>query len=222
MMCFRGGVLLTLMLAACAPYQQPQPGPECTSRPTLEQMRSGNWLQRPGIWHLRQSVLLELGSRKIPLEGLLRLDTKRREARLVAMNGMGLVLFDLQIDQQGQKLLRAMPQLEKQPGFAVGVAKSLRRIFLAPQPEGADQLEIRPDAQRLWRPLPGGSLSFSFSCTGDLRETRQKSQNGDWRTVYDDYQPLAELRIPQQIRFNDYRYRVKLSLWLSEVKREDE
>lgn len=212
-----------LLLTACAPLEPSrEPVTACTSRPDLEQMHSGNWLQQTGIWHLRQSALLELGSRKIPLEGLLRLDTKRREARLVAMNEMGLVLFDLQLDQQGQKLLRAMPQLKKQPGFAVGVAKSLRRIFLSPLPEVGDHLEMRPDSQRLWRALPDGNLGFVFSCTGELQETRQQSQTGDWRAVYKDYQLRAGVKIPQLIRFNDYRHRVKLSLWLREVKQESE
>lgn len=219
---FLTGVFLSLTLLACAPVERSVPATVCTSRPDLKQMYTGNWLQQPGVWHLRQSVLLELGPRKIPLEGLLRLDTLRHEARLVAMNEMGLVLFDLQLDQQGQTLLRGMPQLQKQPGFAVGVAKSLRQIFLSPLPETSDQLELYPDSQQLWRALPGGRLTFTFSCSGDLRETRKKAETDDWRTVYSDYQPLAGSNIPQHIQFNDYRHRVKLSLWLGEVKRKDE
>jgi hypothetical protein len=182
----------------------------------------GHWLLQPGVWRLRQAALLELGGRKLPLEGLLHFDTVRREARLVAMNEMGLVLFDLELDAQGQQLHRALPQLQQQAGFAIGVAASLRRIFLQPRPLASDHLQPRESTQRLWRPLPGGSLDFNFSCAGDLLETRQVADSGDWRLRYSDYQALAGRRIPQQIVFNDYQYGVKLSLWLREVKRNNE
>jgi len=213
-------------MTACAPPGPPVRvlplSPPCTSRPERAQLLDGSWLQQPGIWQLRQSALLEIGRRKFPLEGLLQLDVGRGEARLAAMNEVGLVMFELQLDAKGEQLLRAIPQLQRQPGFAPGVAESLRRIYLQARPLAGDRLQLQPGSQRLWRPLPGGSLGFIFTCAGELAETREISDAGNWRVLYNDYQEFDGVRIPQQIVYKDYRHRVKLSLWLREVKRKDE
>lgn len=217
-----GLALLSLLLFACAPYEHTAETLACTKRLSQEQLLADSWLQKAGVWRLRQSALLELGQRKIPLQGLLRLDTLRHEARLVAMNEMGVVLFDLELDGHGQTLHRAIPQLQQQPEFAVGVAESLRLIFLQPSPRTDDHLQLRSSSQRLWRLMPGGSLGFIFDCYGNRQETLLVSDTGNWQVKYLDYQPYADWSIPRQIVFNDYQHGVKLSLWLSEVKRENE
>lgn len=215
------GLLILLLLVACAPSTAPQQLPtDCRAEATLDQLLAGNWLQQPEIWRFRQSALLELGPKKIPLEGFLRLDLQRNEARLLAMNEMGLVLFDLQVSETDQQLNRAIPQLQQVKGFAQGVAQSLRQIFLSPRPQSTDHLEGGGNSQRLWRALPGGSLGFVFDCQGELRETRQVADGGDWRVVYDQYQNYGSTRLPKQIVLNDYRYSLKLLLWIGEVKQE--
>lgn len=215
-------LLISMPLFACVPFVQPTKSVDCTSRSSQQQMLTGHWLQQPAVWRLQQSALLELGPKKIPMQGFLQLDTAQREARLLAMNEMGLVLFDLQLDEQNHRLNRAIPQLQKQPGFAIGVAGSLRRIFLRPAPLASDQLQLRQTTQRLWRLLPGGSLGFVFSCEGELQETQQVADFGNWRVRYLDYQTFADQSIPQQIVFDDYQHGVKLTLWLQEAKRENE
>jgi hypothetical protein len=210
--------LLLLSQFSCAPLERPVKVAECSSYPSRRQLLSGNWLQQPATWQLRQSALLEIRGRKFPLLGLLRLDTARREARLVAMNELGLVVFDLQLDEQGQQLHRALPQLQQQENFVAGVADSLRRIFFAPAPSSDDRLQQRPATQRLRRPLSGGSLGSVFDCSGDLQEVRQLADTGDWRVTYHDYKQFSDQRIPQQILYNDFRHGVRLSLWLTEVK----
>lgn len=215
------GLFLLLALVGCAPTTPRQllPG-DCRAQASLEQLLTGNWLQQPAVWRLRQSALLELGPRKIPMEGFLRLDLLQRSAHLLAMNEMGLVLFDLQIDEQGEQLQRAVPQLQQFKGFARGVAQSVRQIFLSPRPQDTDHLQNRGNSQRLWRLLPGGSLGFIFDCQGDLRETRLLANRGDWRVGYDQYRDFVVARLPEQIVLNDYQHALKLSLWIKEVKQE--
>ena len=214
-------LLVLLGLVSCAPTTPPQQLPDnCQADAVPAQLLAANWLQQSGTWRLRQVTLLEIGSKKIPLEGFLRLDLARGEARLVAMNEIGLVLFDLLVTEKGQHLQRAIPQLKKRKGFASGVAQSLRYIFLQPQPQVGDRLENRGNTQRLWRVLPGGSLGFVYDCRGDLRTTRFEANSGNWRVAYDDYRQFGESRLPEQISMNDYRHGVKLSLWIREVKQE--
>lgn len=215
-------VLLSLLtLSACLPSSPPlQLAEDCRAEFLAEQLVSRHWLSQPQIWRLRQAVLLEIGPKKIPLEGFLRLDLQRQEARLLAMNEMGLVLFDLRLTADEQKVERAIPQLQQVKGLAQGVAQSLRQIFLIPRPQARDRLEERGNSQRLWRAAEDGSLSFLFDCQGDLRETRQQNATGDWRVLYEDYRLFDQFYLPELIVLNDYRNSVKLSLWLREVKQE--
>lgn len=213
--------LLLLLLAACVPLTPAQQLPrDCQAQATTAELLAANWLQQSGIWRLRQAALLEVGPKKIPLQGFLRLDLQLREARLLAMNEMGVVLFDLQVTESDQQLKRAIPQLQQIKGLAQGVAQSLRQIFLQPQPQATDHLQGRDNSQRLWRLLPGGSLGFVFDCRGELRETRLVADSGNWRVAYDQYQPFGTVRLPEQIVMNDYRHGVKLSLWIHEGKQE--
>lgn len=213
--------ILLLGLVACVPATTQQQLPtNCQADATQVELLAENWLQQPGIWRLRQSALLELGPKKLPMEGFLRLDLQKREARLLAMNDMGLVLFDLLISENEQQLKHAIPQLQQIKGFAQGVAQSMRQIFLTPTPKSTDLLQNRGNSQRLWRPLPGGSLGFVFDCQSELRETRQVSDSDDWRVAYDLYQTFGSARLPERIVLNDYRHNLKLSLWMREVKLE--
>lgn len=193
---------------------------DCRAAFSAEQLLARHWLNQPQIWQLRQSALLEIGPKKIPLEGFLRLDLQRQEARLLAMNEMGLVLFDLQVSAEDQSMQRAIPQLQKVKGMAQGVAQSLRQIFLLPRPQPQDQLENRGNSLRLWRTEEDARLGFVFDCQGDLRETKQQDDSGGWRVVYDQYRSFDGFYLPELIVMNDYRHNIKLSLWLREVKQE--
>ncbi len=214
-------LLLLAVLIGCVPTTPPQQLPQnCSADATVEQLLDESWLNRGEVWRLRQLTLLEVGPKKIPLEGFLRLDTARGEARLVAMNEMGVVLFDLSVTKDGQQLERAIPQLQQVKGLAAGIARSLRQIFLQPHPLKTDALEKLDHIQRLRRGVPGGSLHFTFDCDKKLRIARFSGDSGDWRVAYDNYQWCSGCSVPQKIVMNDYRHGVKLALWIQKVKQE--
>jgi hypothetical protein len=212
---------LLLVLGGCGPtlprLQLPH---NCRAEQTRVELLAADWRQQPHVWRLRQAALLEIGPKKIALEGFLRLDLLHKEARLLALNEMGLVLFDLQVTEQGEVLQRAIPQISAINAVARGVAKSLRQIFLQPLPRADDLLQTQGNSQRLQRRLADGELAFVFDCAGDLRQTRQQAKSGDWQVLYNDYRDYAGTRLPGEILFNDESQRVKLSLWQNEVKLE--
>lgn len=217
----RGIFLLLLSLAACAPGTPPQQLPDnCQAEASSVQLVTANWLNHQQIWRLRQVTLLEVGGQKFPLEGFLRLDLIRGEAHLVAMNEVGLVLFDLLVTRTEQHLQRAVPQLRQIHGFAAGVAQSLRQIFMHPLPRADDQLENRGNSQQLRRMLADGTLDFRYDCRGDLRTVRLQTKDDDWRVAYDHYRQFDGSRVPEQIIMNDYQQRLKLSLWIREARQE--
>ena len=219
----RSVVLLTaLLLTACTPSSPRLMLPEnCRADLTAQELVGRHWLQQPDIWRLRQAALLEIGPKKIPLEGFLRLDLNKQEARLLAMNEMGVVLFDLLVTVQGETMQRAIPQLQQMPGLAEGVALSLRQIFLQPRPDTQDQLEEHGNSQRLRRFLPGTKLGFTFDCDGVLRKTRLQGESGDWQVLYSQYRSFGETALPMEIILNNYRQKVKLSLWIKEGRQEE-
>jgi hypothetical protein len=218
-------ILLFFLLMAttsCTPATPPlQLAQDCNAVFTSAELMEGHWLLQPKTLRIRQSALLEIGRKKIPMEGFLRLDLEREEARLLAMNEMGVVLFDLQVTSDGEQLHRVLPQLQQVKGLAQGVAQSLRQIFLRPKPQRDDQFESFGNSQRFLRPLAeGDTLTFLFDCQGELRETRYGVDSRDWRILYGHYQSFGAVRLPQEIVLNDYQHNVKLSLWLREVKEE--
>ncbi len=217
--------LLLLCLSACMPPTPPQELPQklpeyCLEETPAMQLQQTNWLNQSGVWRLRQSALLEMGRKKIPLEGFLRLDLAKHEARLVAMNEAGLVLFDLSVTADGQQLKRSVPQLKQVDGFAAGVAQSLRQIFFQVDLQVGDKVEKFTNMQRIRRKIDGGTISFNYDCRNKLRSVKQKGSAGDWRVIYNDYQHHDEQLIPEEIIMKDYRHRLKLSLWISAARQE--
>ncbi len=216
-----GAFLLLLSLTACVSATPPQHFPKnCLAQASIVQLLEENWLNQAQVWRLRQATLLEAGGKSFPLEGFLRLDLLQGDARLVAMNETGLVLFDLQVTRSDYHLHRAIPQLREVDHFAKGVAQSLRHIFLPPQPQEDDLLENRENIQQLSQISNHRNVDFSYDCQGDLRTIRLKGEDGNWLVAYDEYRSFDNSRIPTQIIMNDYRQRLKLSLWVREGKHE--
>ena len=103
--------ILLIATTACTPATPPlQLVQDCNAVFTSAELLESHWLLQPKILRIRQSALLEIGRKKFPMEGFLRLDLEQGEARLLAMNEMGVVLFDLQVNPEGEQLHRVLPQ----------------------------------------------------------------------------------------------------------------
>lgn len=224
-------LVFLLLLGGCAPAIPELELPStCSADMSQQELIRNHWLNREHIWRLRQSALLEIGTRKSALEGFVRLDLKQHEVRLVALNGMGLVVFDLLVDLHSEKLMRAVPQVKNIKGFASGVGTSLRRMFLTPRPCSEDTLEYHGHYQCLvQRPGeehvgPDAELEFIFDCAGNLRRTRFESDAATWQIVYSAYRayPLesGRVEIPERIVLHNAERRMKLTLTLNEIRQE--
>ncbi len=218
-------IMLMLLLSSCAPLP---PSLElrttCRATASAPELVQNHWLNGEQIWRLRQSALLEIGTRKIALEGFLRLDLNKSEARLVALNEMGLVVFDLHVDTHTQELLRAVPQVRETKGFAQGVGSSLRWMFLAPVPQLDDELEQRGYYQCLVRVMADSKLEFTFDCDAQLRRTHLQGNDTEWQVVYNNYRNVdgarAKVALPTQIILHNPHHRMKLTLTLNEAREE--
>jgi len=214
-------VVLLVLLAGCAPPLQPQQLPrDCAGHFSGEQLRRGQWLQGHEAWRLRQGILLETGLKKVPLEGLLLLDLERETARLVALNEIGLVLFDLQVTAEGYQVHRAIPQLQSRAELMAGIAASLRRAFLqVPLPESEAPAAV-DNLQRLTVPVSNGAVRFDFDCLGRLRELKAVEQRGNWLVQYNRYREFSGQLLPEEIIYYDRAQALKLSFWVREARQE--
>lgn len=214
-------LVLLLGLSSCTPVLPPQQlATACRGDFTQAQLQLRHWLQGEEIWRLRQGALLEIGLKEIPLEGFLRLDLNQRTARLVALNEIGLVLFDLQVGPEGHQLLRAIPQLEQRRGFADGIAQSLRRMFLQPQLNSASEVTTVGNLQVITLKEDEQPTRFSFDCAGDLRELKGSTQQGSWVVRYNDYRDFSGRKLPEETIYYNRSHAVKLTLWLREARQE--
>ena len=152
--------------------------------------------------------------------GLMELDTAAGRARLVAVNEMGITLFDLTVTRSGQTLNSVLPQLARYPRLAEGVAASVRRIFLAPLPAAGDRLSSSATSCVLERPWEGGTLRFTFGGAAPrLRQTRVAGTTDEWQVDYYQYRRQAGTSYPAGIVLADARAGYRLTLWLDNVRR---
>ncbi|MDY0212898.1 MAG: DUF3261 domain-containing protein [Desulfuromonadaceae bacterium] len=218
-------IMLVLLLNSCGPVAPHlEMRDACLATASATELVQNHWLNAEHIWRLRQSALLEIGTRKIALEGFLRLDLKMREARLIALNEIGLVVFDLHVDMHTQELIRAVPQVRETKGFAQGVGSSLRSMFLAPVPQVEDELEQCGHYQYLLRVMADTTLEFVFDCDAHLRRTHMQGAGATWQVVYNNYRNVdgatAKVALPAQIILYNAQQRMKLTLTLNEAREE--
>lgn len=142
------------------------------------------WLATPAVWRIRQVVLIELGERQFPVQGLLELDTAAGSLRLVALDDFGVTLFRLTVTRADERVDFLLPLVPQGAEVTRSVAASLRRIYLEPavaDPAGTGiLLETGPD----------GNVSTAGPRGGD-----------GWRVWYDAYGDAGGVPVPRLIRF---------------------
>ncbi|PLY02787.1 MAG: hypothetical protein C0623_03240 [Desulfuromonas sp.] len=210
-----------VLVSACAPAVPPLVLPQdCPRDHELGSLQEKQWLQQKAVWRLHQTMLLETRFRKLAMQGFLRLDLKTGQGRLVAMNEVGLVLFDLTFTADDTEVHRVIPPLQKRPQMLATVGRNLRRIFLlAAASSDAEPTDIGSH-RVLTRTVDDITRTGLFDCRGDLRESRTRGKDTNWRVLYNRYAEHEKWRLPQEIILNDQRDNIRLSLEVHEVKLE--
>lgn len=210
--------LALLLLANCAPLPFEAP-PEVAVTPNLSagQLARLSWPDAGQRYRVRQTVLFELRGARVPMTGLMDLDTSRGEIRLVAVNDLGVKFFDLQLDREGETLHYLLPELARFPDFGKVVASAVRRIFLAPRPDGDEALHSSATRYRLEGREDGDKTIFEFGGPGpQLLAIEVEGSQKAWRVDYYEYRDHGVMA-PRGIILNDHRAGYRLTLWLDEV-----
>jgi hypothetical protein len=214
---------LVLLSSACStvPFRSTEMVP--AEPATAKELVDGLWDAGRGNFLIRSTAVFDFRGIRVPLTGVMKLDTARKSARLVGMNDMGVKLFDLAVDRTSSQPLFVVPDLARYPGFAEAVAASLRRIFLAPEPARDDALAIAPKSYRLTRFQDGAQLSFVLGGRHvQLLEKSARGLNDRWRVRYYEHQWQALRAIPRGIVLDDDMAGYRLTLWIESVEQTDE
>jgi len=183
--------LTLLLLGGCA--SAPRQGTGSVAPPA--------WLSTPAVWRIRQVVLIELGGKQFPMQGLLELDTAAGTVRLAALDDFGVTLFRLSVSRTGEHVDFILPLVPQGAEVTRSVAASLRSIYLEPGVvvPGADGVFLEAG--------PGGNVSAASSRGG-----------GGWRVWYDAYGDAGGVPVPRLIRF-EQRGGVSLKIRQESVRR---
>jgi hypothetical protein len=210
--------LCLALLSGCAPALPFAPTPAAPTRSlTVQELIDPVWTRE--AWRIRQSVLFEFRGARVPMAGFMLFDPQAGIARLIGLNEMGVKLFDLEVFPDTFQEHFLLPELGRYPGLTDAVAESVRRIFLAPQPEVGDAMHIGGSAYRLGRNVDGRQTLFLFGGPGaTLLEKSRRGDGEDWRVRYFEYRPAGEFLVPGGILLEDRLAEYRLTLWLEEVK----
>ena len=206
-----------LLVGGCAPqFFPPAPQTAVPAGRTAAALATADWVRQPGgPWLLQQEVEFDFHGRQLLMRGLLQLDGAGETARLVAVDPLGIKLFDLEVTATGETVHYLLPQLARYPQLGKAVATSVRRMFLVPRPAAGDALSAQPDSYELRRPDGAGEVTFAFAGPqARLATIRVSGEGRDWQVGYYDYHRDGELEYPARILLEDrvagYRLQLKI------------
>ena len=108
---------------------------------------------------LRHAVTLTVdGHAPFSFTGLMERDAPGGRVRAVALQGMGLTLFDMTVDKNGYAPHRAHPTFAKIPGAMDAAAASIRRLFLDCAPGAGPDAPACPDVAASHGPNNGPEI----------------------------------------------------------------
>jgi hypothetical protein len=180
------------------------------------------WTAAPGRYYLRQAALFEFGQARVSADGLVRLDTGSGEARLVAVNEMGVKLFDLSVTRETVTENFLLPDLARVPGLTRSVAACLRAVYLDHRPRPTDALTTGRYTYELRRREGEGELVCTFSGLETLLLKEYEAPGESWAVRFHDYRPTDGLLVAGRTVFTDRRAGYRVTLLLQEVKRADD
>ena len=116
---------LLLAVAACSQRTAPVPGPPPTARG--DALARGVWTASGTTFLLHHAGRVEIGAKRIPMTGVLLLDTRARTARVQAIGAFGLTLFAMEITPREMRRLGACPLFERFPSLERNVTPHCTR-----------------------------------------------------------------------------------------------
>jgi len=196
--------LLALLLAFCCGCVAPSVDPPGMAAPSALSRRLTRdfWGRGHGIFQGRFSAVLEEQDQVFSFQGVLVVNTRQEQVRLVALSDLGMRLFDVTVALDGTTVRTALPHL----GLArlrEQVASAVRRMLLSHLPGPRDEVTDRGRIL-LRRCLDSQCLISGFDAdSGLLLYKKFGPEQPLWRADFSDYRDRGGFRVPLRLRYAD-------------------
>ncbi|WP_162141271.1 DUF3261 domain-containing protein [Paucidesulfovibrio longus] len=177
----------------------------------------GFWTAGNGIVILQQAAVLSTNGAEMQMDCMVRLDFSARTARLVALAGFGMKLFDIEATPTTLTVHSALPVLDRLPHFLQHAAEALRRLYLTHQPAPEAPAFEQGTGLVLVTRLENGEDRHRLDRTGRLLETQHCGRDGQWTIAYE-YSDSAPGGPPRTSRLDDTAAGYRLTLQLTSVR----
>lgn len=201
-------LLCCLCILGCAP--QPTTLPEQCAVPSFD----SKWYSQPGTVRLRHDGVLTLGSRTIPMSGLMDLNVSRQRASVVIFTGLGIKLAAIDFHGSEWTPRHVGPLARHIPHFMEQCATSIQAMFLTGFPVPTDTCTTDKRTITLTEKRPAGTIRTDHDSNGRLLEKDLTSPEKNWRVTYTGTFLMNGIAFPKGVTFvsRDKPFEVRLKL----------
>lgn len=192
--------LLVLLCGCTAPSLDP-PG-VAAATPRSEALAGSFWGNSGHLFQGRYSAVLEWDGQLVTFQGVLMIDTRQRQARLVALSDLGARLFDISLTPEQTSVHTSLPHFGISRMRERG-ASAVRRMLLGYLPGVHDGVTL--DAQTLLsRCSHDVCLRSGFDPdTGVLLGKEYRARQPLWRATFADYRQTGGFQVPGRLEYAD-------------------
>lgn len=212
-------LLLLLLIAGCSgiPFQEPASLRMESIDPAAVIVRLRSAL--PERFRATSSVVVEMAGRSVSALGITEVDRVAGTFTAVALNPMGLKLFELTGAPDGTISGSVLEAISQRGNAAAAIGEDIRRIYLDLVPSPVARSWKRARALVFRQPSGGGELEYVFAGEGpDLAEKNFYGDDGIvWQAAYYEYGDWNGKRMPHGIVYRSYRHGYRLIIRMKEI-----
>jgi hypothetical protein len=174
----------------------------------------------PERFELLNGVVFKYKFRQISTFGITDVDTASKSLKVAGFNHLGVMLFDLALDNGDPQYRYVFPELNKKGNFAQVALGDIKNIYFDRIPSPGAQ--IKRDGNRIIfkEDYPDSRVEYIFGGEGPFLAEKDFYENDRkiWSVSYYDYIFKAGLVFPKGIILRNYKYGYQLLVSLKEVR----
>jgi hypothetical protein len=208
-----GGLFLACLIAGCAkePFE-PNPTPVLQS-PQPAAMRDTFARTLPNGFTSDDTIIIQAPFHNdLAVLGVLRVDRSKGTFELVALNHMGIKLFDLRGDRKDVSLVFVLPPLVGLKDILLSIAHDIQHMYIDLIPASGAEETIHSKDVKFTQETPDGTVIYKFG--GDPSILLEKRLTGFfgtiWRVRYFRYTSESGGLYPRGIVMDNSRYHYRI------------
>ena len=211
-----GVLLLCLLLGAC--YSPPFRRTELVPLGEVEPVSAAEGFERrlPGRFETENTIVFRFFRNELAALGYASVDREKEAFEILCLNHMGVQLFHISGDDDGNHLIYAMPEFRKYPEFVDAVGDDIRRVYFDLAPPARAESRVRRDRIMFRRSEKGKTVEYVFGGRDKnlLKKRGMAGRRTLWEVEFFEYATLAgpegEYVFPGGAVLHNRRHRYRL------------